>query len=263
MNILSLDLIRAGIYIEKQMIEKLENEIAEAFPEGLTRQKMIPTFHPESPEEAVDIFNRATSYNQKLFISGFGNNIDPIGSDFGELLVIKTDRLNSIVEVSAEDFHLTVGAGYPLKEINRIISEMGLYFPFGATNYPGSFGGAVAAGLTGFDGEQIVPISRNLLSVTAVLPDGSLVRPGAKTFKSVSGYDISRIFFNSWGTLGILFDLTFRVLPLSKKKEQPHIAPDHPNYRAFLNELQGENGLSAMCRKIKSEYDPKNLLGPF
>lgn len=239
---------------------QLENELRTTRPDRLTWQKTIPTFHPESPEEAADLFTRAARYSQKLYISGFGNNIDPVGKPFADFLVLKSDRLNEIDNIEAADFYVTVGAGYPLKEINKELAGYNLWFPFGETNYPGSFGGAIAAGLSGFDGSHPIPLSRFLLSVTAVLPDSSIVRPGAATFKSVSGYDISRLFYNSWGLLGMLIKLSFRVLPLSKKQEYPHIVLNAMDRKRFLQNLQGATPSSELSRKIKTEYDPDNLL---
>jgi len=245
--------------IPSQMVNQLEKEIRDAYPDGLTWQKTIPTFHPESAEEASDIFRRAADHGQKLFISGYGNNIDPVGQQFNDLLVIQTDRLNRIIAIEAKDFRVTVGAGYPLKEINRVIAKDKLWFGFGDTNYPGSSGGALAAGLTGSDGRQDVPLSRYLLSVEVVLPDGAVVKPGAITFKSVSGYDISRIFFNSWGTLGLVTELSFRVLPLSKKDGSGRITLRPTDRQRFIDELKGNTSLSDMCRKIKAEYDPGGI----
>jgi FAD/FMN-containing dehydrogenase len=242
------------------MNEVLENELRGAYPDGLTWQKTIPTFHPESCDQIVDIFHLAAKRGQRLFISGFSNNIDPVGDAFADLLVIKSDRLNSVVNVADGDFYITVGAGYPLREINQALAEHNLWFPFGETDFSGSAGGALASGLAGNDGHHIVPLSRFLISLTAVLPDGSLVTPGAVTFKSVSGYDISRIFYNSWGTLGMVGELTFRVLPMSKKAEWPHLALFPPDHNAFIEELNGDSPLAELCRKIKKEFDPAELL---
>ena len=176
------------------------------------------------------------------------------------MLVIKTDRLNSIIEINAADFYIAVGGGYPLIEINHVIADQNLWFPFGDTLYPGSFGGALAAGLTAFDGNHNIPLMRSLLSVTAVLPDRSIVEPGAITFKSVSGYDISRLFFNSWGLLGLVTGLSFRVLPLAKKTEYPHLALESPDYQKFKAEIEKETPSGEMYRKIKAEYDPENII---
>lgn len=242
------------------MNTQLENDIISAYPLGLTWQKTIATFHPESPDETADIFTRMRAAGQPGFISGFGNNIDPVGKKFEPLLVLKSDRLNYVSDVGAKDFFVTVGAGYPLKEINKVLAEENLWFPFCDTQYPGSCGGALSVGLAGNDGSHTVPLSRYLLSVTAVLPDGSIVTPGAVTFKSVSGYDMSRIFFNSWGLLGMICELSFRVLPVSKKSELTPIQLTGPDRERFLNELNGENPLGEMCRSIKQEYDGNNTL---
>ncbi len=247
-------------YITSHMNRQLENKIIASYPLGLTWQKTIATFHPESPDETADVFNRMRSAGQEGFISGFGNFIDPVGPDFAERLVLKTDRLNYIKEIGDKDFFVTVGAGYPLKELNKSLAEKNLWFPFGDTNYPGSCGGALAVGLAGSDGIHTVPFSRYLLSVIAVLPDGSIVSPGAVTFKSVSGYDISRIFFNSWGTLGMICELTLRVLPLSKKTEMPEIKLYASDRQAFVDELKGDGPLSKLCRNIKNEFDTEAIL---
>jgi FAD/FMN-containing dehydrogenase len=220
----------------------------------------IPTVSPGKKPSPPSIRKRARRYGQKLYISGFNNNIDPVGDEFTDLLVIKADRLNTIIQVVPKDFYITVGAGYPLIQINQVIAEEGLWFPFGDTHYPGSSGGALASGQTGSDGSHLVPLSRHLLSITAVLPDGSVVRPGAKTFKSVSGLDISRIFFNSWGALGMIIELTYRVLPLSKQAESPHLSLLPPDREAFVRDSQGDTPLADLCRKIKEEFDPDLLL---
>lgn len=242
------------------MIEQLENEIRDVYPDRLTWQKTVPTFHPESTDEVADIFRRARRHGQKLYISGFSNNVDPVGRAFAELLVIKADRLNYIARVAAEDFYITTGAGYPLIEVNRAVARYHLYFPFGATNYPGSCAGGLASGLAASDGHHTVPLSRYLLSVTAVLPDGSIVKPGALTFKSVSGYDISRIFYNSWGTLGMVTELSFRLLPTSRRGEMPHLILFPPARDTFVKELQSDTPLAELCRRIKREFDPDELL---
>jgi FAD/FMN-containing dehydrogenase len=147
-----------------------------------------------------------------------------------------------------------------MKELNHVINSDNLWFPFGRTNYPGSSGGALASGMKGNDGDHIIPLSRHLLSITAVLPDGSIVHPGSRTFKSVSGYDISKIFFNSWGLLGMIIELTFRVLPLSKRDEMPHMAPLPPDREAFRQSMRDDSSQGETCRKIKEEFDPDRLL---
>ncbi|MFH1700570.1 MAG: FAD-binding oxidoreductase [Candidatus Zixiibacteriota bacterium] len=242
------------------MNKQLEIEISDDYPDGLTWQKTIATFHPESPEQVADIFHRANEVKQPVFISGFGNNINPVGDKFAEFLVIKSDRLNDIIEINAADFYLTVGSGYPLKEINKELAEKNLWFPFADTHYPGSFGGALAAGLAADDGAQTIPFSKSLLSLTAVLADGTIVRPGARACKSVSGYDISRVFYNSWGTMGYIFEMSFRVLPILQKDNHPHLSIFHPNYGDFKRKFASNTPPGRECRALKDEFDPLNTL---
>lgn len=243
------------------MIEQLEREIAAGRPDRLTWQKTIPTFHPESAEEAADVFERAGRCGQRLYIAGFGNIIDPAGQRFSDLLVLKSDRLNAIHEINRRDFHVTVGAGFPVTEINRRLASEGVWFPFGDTQYPGSFGGALASGLKGHDGVHVVPFSRHLLSITAVLADGSVIHPGSLTFKSVSGYDISRLLYNSWGCLGMVIRMSFRVLPLSRKEEEtPPLTLIPPDRDAFVGRMTGGDASAELFRTIKNRFDPKGLL---
>lgn len=242
------------------MDKQLEIEISGDYPDGLTWQKTIATFHPESVEQAADIFHRANDIEQHVFISGFGNNIEPAGDQYADILVVKSDRQNSIVEVNPADFYLTVGAGYPLKEINKELAKHDLWFPFGDTHYPGSFGGALSAGLVATDGIQAIPFSNNLLSLTAVLADGTVVRPGSKILKSDSGYDITQLFYNSWGIMGIILEMSFRVLPISLKVTHSHLSIFHPDHDAFKRKLSSGSSQAQECRALKDEFDPKKIL---
>ena len=247
-------------YINFSMDKQLENDLFASYPKGLTWQKSIATFHPESAEETTDVFCRAAACDQKLFISGFGNNINPEGKSYAHSLVVKSDRLNCVHDINPGDFYITVGAGYPLKEINHILKKDNLYFPFSDTNYPGSCGGALASGLTAGNGSHTVPLHRFLLSVMAVLPDGTIVRPGAVTFKSVSGYDIARLFFNSWGTLGMVVRLSFRLFPVSHRAQTPRLILIGSDRSAFAAAMTGDSPLAQVSRAIKKEFDPQNIL---
>lgn len=242
------------------MINQFEKELTEAYPNGLTWQKRISTFHPETASQAADVIKRAVRYKQKIFISGYGNLIDPVGDRFAANLIIKTDRLNGIEEINRDDFYITVGSGYPLKEINKVIEKHDLWFPFGDNNYPGSFGGALASGLRASEGKDLHPLSRHLISVTAVMADGAIIEPEAKSFKSVSEFDISKIFYNSWGMLGLIIALSWRVLPLAKKEDYPRLSLLPHHRELALKQTADDSDLAEVCRKIKKDSDPYRLL---
>jgi hypothetical protein len=243
--------------------EQLISSILQEFPpDRLTFQKGIATFHPESAGEGSRLFAIANKINQKLFITGFGNNIDPEGEKFDQFVTVRTDRLNSILKIVPEDFYMVVGAGYPLEEINRVLSEQGLFLPHAELPYAGSVGGALAAGLAANQGEHILPISRYFIMAEIVLPTGEIIKPGSVCFKSVSGFDIVKIFSPSWGMLGLITSATFRVLPLTVRDEYNNLKMSPIDYGAYcrLYDEHGGDVAAQYSLKIKNKFDPANIL---
>ncbi len=233
------------------------------FPENrLTYQKGIATFHPESAQEAADLLASANEYRQKLFITGFGNNIDPVGEKFEKLMTLRTDRLNTMLQIVPEDFYIVVGAGFPLREINRDLKPFGLFLPHSDLPYVGSVGGSLAVGLSAHNGGHSIPLSRYFIKAEIATPEGEVIRPGSVCFKSVSGYDIVKIFAPSWGLLGLIATATLRVLPISIRAEFANIKMSPVKYREFVERFQRPEGnVSAQYSlKIKRKFDPLNIL---
>ena len=233
------------------------------FPDDrLTWQKSIATFHPETSEEAARLFKLANDHGQALYITGFGNNIDPIGEPFVNMLSVRTDRLNQLLEIAPEDFYVRVGGGYPIREINRHLEETGLFFPPSGLPYVGSAGGAVAANITAMVNGHRFPIKKYLIKAEVVTPQGEIITPGSVCFKSVSGYDIVKIFAPSWGLLGLLVSLTFRVLPASARDEYRDMTMLGIERENFLSGLEQSNSDvdAVYSRKVKAKFDPNNIL---
>jgi len=233
------------------------------FPEDrLTYQKQIPTFHPESAEEAARFVKLANGQRQGLFIAGFGNEIEAVGPSFEKLVAIKTDRLNQLIEINAKDLYVTTGGGYPLREINRRLAEHKLFVPHAQLPYVGSVGGALAVGLSARMHGHDVPLSRYFLKAEIVTPTGEIITPGSVCFKSVSGYDVVKIFAGSWGLLGFIVSASFRVMPVSARedyatmRQMPHSRGD---LVAVLSDT-GDDPDAVYSRKIKAKFDPSNIL---
>jgi FAD/FMN-containing dehydrogenase len=242
-----------------KFMEILKNE----FPDDrLTFQKAIPTFHPESPEEAAGLFRLANREKQRLYITGFGNNITPAGEKFDNLLAVKSDRLNNLLEVVGADYYIRVGGGYPLKELNKELKKYELFFPHADLPYVGSVGGALASGLTADYRGHKLPISRYFIMSTIVDPKGQIIKPGSACFKSVSGLDIVKIFSPSWGLLGMIVTATLRVMPTSARPEYEHIKMHPIDYDNFarIYRQPGDNVTARYSIKIKEKFDPGNIL---
>lgn len=240
-------------------LEIVRNE----FPEDrLTFQKSIPTFHPETAAEAGLLFEKAGSFGQKLYVSGFGNIIEPSGKRFENSLVIKSDRLNQLIETAPGDYYVIVGAGYPLKEMNFALEKDNLFLPHANLPYVGSVGGALAIGLTADYSGVDLPISKYFIGAEIVDPLGKIINPGSACFKSVSGLDIVKIFSPSWGILGMIFTATFRVLPTSELPDYENIRMHSIDHDKFVSTYKnpGDNNSAQYSIKIKEKFDPNGIL---
>jgi len=237
--------------------------VLEHFPESrLTFQKALPTFHPESVDDAAGLFKLASEQDQKIYITGFGNTIDPDGEQFKELFIVRTDRLNQLVQVVPEDFYVVVRAGYPLQELNLNLEQHGLFLPHSDLPYVGSVGGAIAAGLTADYKGHDLPVSRYFIKADIVMPDGEVICPGSACFKSVSGFDIVKIFSPSWGQLGLIVNACLRVLPLSIADDYRNLKMHGLEYERFVDTFinPGDNVSAQYSLKIKSKFDPSGRL---
>jgi len=237
--------------------------IRDEFPEDrLTYQKSVPTFHPENGVEAGLLFKKANKFNQKLYINGFGNIIEPDKDQFENVLVIKSDRLNRLIETVAGDYYVTVGAGYPINELNSALEKDNFFLPHANLPYVGSVGGALAIGLKADYSGVDLPIGKYFIGAEIVDPQGNVINPGSVCFKSVSGLDIVRIFSPSWGILGMLITATFRVMPISELPEYGKMkmkSIDHDKFVSIYNN-PGDNNSALYSIKIKEKFDPNGIL---
>ena len=243
-------------------IDKFIAAVLGEFPDDrLTYQKGVATFHPESAEESARLFALAGKHGQKLFVTGFGNNIVPVGPEFNEIVAVKSDRLNQLIKIVPEDFYVEVGAGYPLKELNQHLREYGLFLPHGDMPYVGSIGGALAVGLSAYKDKHPLPIGRYFLMAQIAVPAGEVIQPGSACFKSVSGFDVVKIFSPSWGMLGMIVTAVLRVLPLTVSEEYKDMVLLPIEYEKFagLYRHPGENQSALYSLKIKNKFDPGNI----
>jgi len=237
--------------------------ISSEFPEDrLTWQKNVPTFHPENAEDASKLLRLANKHKQRIFITGFGNNIDPIGEPFVNMLSIRTDRLNDLIELNAPDFYVKVGSGYPLRELDEHLKAAQLFLPHSRLPYVGSIGGSIAVNLNAELHGHDLPLRRYFIWAEVVTPEGDIIKPGSVCFKSVSGYDIVKLFAGSWGLLGLIVSAAFRVFPLSAEGEYTSLKQKGINRDRLLNALKQSSGETdaLYSRKIKSKFDPAGVL---
>ncbi len=199
-------------------------------PEHITEAASIITIAPASTEEVSAVLRLCSEHKLTVTPCGGATKQD-WGNPVTPEIILSTRNLAGIREHIWQDLTATVGAGTSWAEMRRHLAahnQRVALDPLFRT--PATVGGIIAVNDSGSLRHRYGSLRDLVIGMTVVLADGTIARSGGKVVKNVAGYDLPKLFTGSFGTLGIITEVTFRLHPVQPHAEtwtlrSPDIAP--------------------------------------
>jgi glycolate oxidase FAD binding subunit len=188
------------------------NRTTEKFPNWLV--------YPNTVEELASLITCAHNNIWSVLPCGNGSKLGWGGLTKEVDIVISTERLNRVIDYAVGDLTVTVEAGVKLADLQNLLAKEHQFLPLDPA-YPqeATVGGIVATADSGSWRQRYGGVRDMLLGISFVRSDGQIAKAGGRVVKNVAGYDLMKLFTGSYGTLGVLTEMTFRAYPIPEASE--------------------------------------------
>ena len=180
--------------------------------------------YPETQAQLSDVVACCAKNNWVILPCGSGSKlhwgglvkVDPTNHHQG-IIVVSCDRLNHLIEHAVGDLTITVEPGMKYAELQATLAKTGQFLAIDPTySESATIGGIIATADTGSLRQRYRGLRDMLLGISFVRSDGKIAKAGGRVVKNVAGYDLMKLFTGSYGTLGIISQVTFRVYPIQE-----------------------------------------------
>ncbi len=176
---------------------------------------------PDSVAEIQQIVELASTEGFSILPAGSGSRIETGYAPSGArpLIQVKTARFDQLLDYQPDDLTVTCRPGMTLDSLQKILAQHGQFLPLDVPHPTKStLGGIVASNAAGFYRPAYGAPRDLVIGLRVILADCSDVKGGGKVVKNVAGYDLCKLFTGSWGTLGFITEITFKVRPLPETR---------------------------------------------
>ena len=165
----------------------------------------------ESASEVREIVEIAATHRVPLIPFGAGTSLEGHVNAPRGGLSLDFSRMSRLLQVNERDLDCVVEPGISRRALNEQLRDTGLFFPVDPGAEDATLGGMAATRASGTNAVRYGTMRENVLNVTAVLADGTVIKTARRARKSAAGYDLTRLMVGSEGTLGIITELTVRL----------------------------------------------------
>jgi glycolate oxidase FAD binding subunit len=177
-------------------------------------------FVPENVGELSDMVKYARENSLSSIVWGNGTKLSWGGLVKSPKMAIRIHKMNKIVEHAIGDLTVTVGAGITLVDLQKVLLEHNQFLPLDPS-YPeaATIGGIIATADSGSWRHRYGGVRDMLLGVSFVRADGEIAKAGGRVVKNVAGYDLMKLLTGSYGSLGIISEVTLRLFPYPESSQ--------------------------------------------